>query len=78
MLISDYFVAGSTMFHYYVKIVPTTYSRLDGHVFHTNQYSVTMHKKVVSNNLLESSGMPGIFFSYELSPMMVRYSETKR
>ncbi|XP_059480695.1 endoplasmic reticulum-Golgi intermediate compartment protein 3 [Neocloeon triangulifer] len=69
---------GSTMFHYYIKIVPTTYSNLDGQVFHTNQYSVTKHKKVVSHSMLESSGMPGIFFSYELSPMMVRYSETKR
>ncbi|CAB3377491.1 Hypothetical predicted protein [Cloeon dipterum] len=69
---------GSTMFHYYIKIVPTTYSALNGKVFHTNQYAVTKHKKVVSQSLLESSGMPGIFFNYELSPMMVRYSEVKR
>ncbi|KAF4526993.1 hypothetical protein B566_EDAN001540 [Ephemera danica] len=68
---------GSTMFQYYVKIVPTTYVRRDGAIFHTNQFSVTKHSKVVSIGSGDN-GMPGIFFSYELSPMMVRYTETEK
>lgn len=67
----------SMMFQYYVKIVPTMYVRQNGQVISTNQFSVTINKKVVS--LLGSEkGMPGIFFSYELSPLMVKYTEKGR
>ncbi|KAK7788838.1 hypothetical protein R5R35_001327 [Gryllus longicercus] len=68
---------GATMFQYYVKIVPTTYHRKDGAVFYTNQFSVTRHQKTVSISTGES-GMPGIFFNYELAPMMVKYTEKER
>jgi len=68
---------GSEMFQYYVKIVPTTFSRLDGSTFVTNQFSVTRHSKVISAFMGES-GMPGVFFSYELAPVMVKYSEKKK
>ena len=69
--------SGATMFQYYIKIVPTTYARTDGNVFLTNQYSVTRHKKVVSI-VSGESGMPGVFFSYELAPFMVKYSEKEQ
>ena len=66
---------GATMFQYYLKIVPTTYVReATDEVFPTNQYSVTRHTKVVSM-LSGESGMPGVFFTYELAPFMVKYSE---
>lgn len=65
------------MFQYYLKIVPTMYIKLDGTVLHTNQFSVTRHQKSVSNVNTES-GMPGAFFSYELSPLMVKYTEKER
>ncbi len=68
---------GATMFQYYLKIVPTTYARADGSVFLTNQYSVTRHQKVVSL-MSGESGMPGVFFSYELAPFMVKYSEKEK
>ncbi|PNF20099.1 Endoplasmic reticulum-Golgi intermediate compartment protein 3 [Cryptotermes secundus] len=68
---------GATMFQYYIKIVPTTYVRKDGAVWQTNQFSVTRHQKVVSISSGES-GMPGIFFSYELAPMMVKYTERQK
>ncbi len=68
---------GATMFQYYLKIVPTTYARADGSVFLTNQFSVTRHKKVVSL-LSGETGMPGVFFSYELAPFMVKYSEKEK
>ncbi|XP_022123074.2 endoplasmic reticulum-Golgi intermediate compartment protein 3 [Pieris rapae] len=68
---------GAVMFQYYIKIVPTMYVSLDNKVLHTNQFSVTRHQKSVSNVNTES-GMPGAFFSYELSPLMVKYTEKER
>ncbi|CAG9566985.1 unnamed protein product [Danaus chrysippus] len=65
------------MFQYYLKIVPTMYVKLDGSILHTNQFSVTRHQKSVSNINVES-GMPGAFFSYELSPLMVKYTAKER
>lgn len=65
------------MFQYYLKIVPTMYVKLDGTILHTNQFSVTRHQKSVSNINVES-GMPGAFFSYELSPLMVKYTAKGR
>ncbi|XP_045511313.1 endoplasmic reticulum-Golgi intermediate compartment protein 3 [Colias croceus] len=68
---------GAVMFQYYIKIVPTMYVSLDNQVLHTNQFSVTRHQKSVSN-VNSDSGMPGAFFSYELSPLMVKYTEKER
>lgn len=62
------------MFNYYLKIVPTMYVFLNGSVLHTNQFSVTTYQKSVAAGKGES-GMPGIFFSYELSPLMVKITE---
>lgn len=68
---------GAMMFQYHIKIVPTAYMRRNGSVILTNQFSVTRHKKVISI-LNGESGMPGAFFSYELSPLMVKYTERTR
>lgn len=68
------FVLGAMMFYHYIKIVPTTYVRADGSTLLTNQFSVTRHARQVSLFSGES-GMPGIFFNYELSPLMVKYTE---
>ncbi|CAG9784479.1 unnamed protein product [Diatraea saccharalis] len=68
---------GAVMFQYYLKIVPTMYVKLDKSVLYTNQFSVTRHQKSVSN-VNSESGMPGAFFSYELSPLMVKYTEKER
>ncbi|XP_053981386.1 endoplasmic reticulum-Golgi intermediate compartment protein 3 [Hylaeus volcanicus] len=65
---------GAMMFYHYIKIVPTTYVRDDGSTLLTNQFSVTRHSRQLSMFSGES-GMPGIFFSYELSPLMVKYTE---
>ncbi|XP_012270092.1 endoplasmic reticulum-Golgi intermediate compartment protein 3 [Orussus abietinus] len=68
---------GAMMFQYYIKIVPTTYVRSDGSTLLTNQFSVTRHYRPVSLFSAEP-GMAGLFFSYELSPLMVKYTETKK
>lgn len=65
------------MFQYHIKIVPTSYVNLDGSVINSNQFSVTKHKKTVSI-LNGESGMPGAFFQYELSPLMVKYTQKQR
>lgn len=62
------------MFQYYIKIVPTMYVFLNGSIIHTNQFSVTTYSKAYESG--SDSGMPGIFFNYELSPLMVKISET--
>merc|ERR1711981_185104 len=68
---------GAMMFQYYVKIVPTTYTQPDGSFFPSNQFSVTRHSKVVSV-MAGESGMPGVFFTYELSPVMVKFSPKEK
>ncbi|XP_066148708.1 endoplasmic reticulum-Golgi intermediate compartment protein 3 [Euwallacea fornicatus] len=68
---------GATMFQYHIKIVPTSYARKDGSMIFSNQFSVTKHQKTVSI-LSGESGMPGVFFQYELSPLMVKYTEQER
>uniref|UniRef100_H2ZMJ8 Endoplasmic reticulum-Golgi intermediate compartment protein 3 n=1 Tax=Ciona savignyi TaxID=51511 RepID=H2ZMJ8_CIOSA len=65
----------SMAFQYYIKIVPTTYEKLNGDVSRTNQFSVTRHQKIYTDS---TDSLPGMFVSYELSPMMVRYVERRR
>ncbi|XP_074099706.1 endoplasmic reticulum-Golgi intermediate compartment protein 3 [Cotesia typhae] len=65
---------GAMMFQHYIKIVPTTYYRSDGAQLQTNQFSVTRLSRKISG-MNGESGMPGVFFSYELSPLMVKYTE---
>lgn len=65
---------GAMMFQYYVKIVPTMYTRVNGQVFQSNQFAVTRHQKQVST-VFGDQGLPGLFVIYELAPLMVKYSE---
>ncbi|TDH13634.1 hypothetical protein EPR50_G00034980 [Perca flavescens] len=65
------------MYQYFVKIVPTIYVKTDGEVVKTNQFSVTRHEKV-ANGLIGDQGLPGVFVLYELSPMMVKFTEKQR
>merc|ERR1712157_392180 len=41
----------------------------------TNQYSVTMHETKLK--LKEGYGIPGVYFFYEFSPLMVQISEKR-
>ncbi|VDO31717.1 unnamed protein product [Haemonchus placei] len=66
---------GVIMHNYYVKVVPTSYTHMDGRVESSHQFSVTTHRK---NILLGSSGIPGFVVQYEFSPLMVRYEERRQ
>jgi len=64
------------MYMYYVKIVPTTYAPLHGSVVKTNQFSVTEHFRTVTGS--QGQGLPGCFFFYEISPIMVKFTEQRK
>ena len=70
---------GAVLFHYYVKIVPSTYVYLNGTELRTNQYSVTKHRKVIQNAADPNNHqIPGTFVSYEISAIMVKFVEQRR
>ena len=64
-------VNGSGVFQYFVKVVPTTYKYADAHSVDSCQYSVTDQFKSAHD---PSKGfvLPGVFFIYDISPIMVR------
>uniref|UniRef100_A0A0K0FDJ3 Endoplasmic reticulum-Golgi intermediate compartment protein 3 n=1 Tax=Strongyloides venezuelensis TaxID=75913 RepID=A0A0K0FDJ3_STRVS len=64
---------GGIMHSYYAKIVPISYTYVSNkyEVF-SYQFSATHVKKDI---LKAQSGLPGFFFIYEFSPIMVRYEE---
>ncbi|GAA53334.1 endoplasmic reticulum-Golgi intermediate compartment protein 3 [Clonorchis sinensis] len=71
-------VEPAQMVTYYMKLVPTMYVSYNTttrslSTVHTNQYSVTWHSKG-SPLTSDSSGIPGLFFNYELSPLLVKIS----
>ena len=69
----------SVSYSYFLKIVPTTYEYLDGKIVNnTYQYSVTRSAKVTSNQNTMSSQLPGVFISFDLAPIMVKYIEKAR
>jgi len=67
---------GAGMYQYFIKIVPTNYQSLNGNNLNTNQFSVTEHFKALGGDA--SHGLPGVFFMYELSPIMVQFREQRK
>ena len=68
---------GSGVFQYFVKVVPTIYKHADGHTIDTCQYSVTDQFKSAHD---PSKGfvLPGVFFIYDISPIMVKFTEKRQ
>uniref|UniRef100_A0A6B2LSY9 Endoplasmic reticulum vesicle transporter C-terminal domain-containing protein n=1 Tax=Arcella intermedia TaxID=1963864 RepID=A0A6B2LSY9_9EUKA len=64
------------MFEYFVQVVPTEYEYGWWGRIHTNQFSVTEYEHKILT--YDNSGVPGFFIMYELSPIMVEYSESSR
>eukprot|EP00042_Codosiga_hollandica_P025895 m.118835 g.118835 ORF g.118835 m.118835 type:complete len:110 (-) comp52024_c0_seq1:137-466(-) len=65
------------MFQYFIKVVPTRYVKANGNEVSTNQFSVTLHQKKI-NHAAGDSGLPGVFFMFEPSPILVQLTETRR
>ncbi|KAK7206085.1 endoplasmic reticulum vesicle transporter-domain-containing protein [Myxozyma melibiosi] len=64
---------------YFVKVVSTRFERIGQAPVDTNQYSVTSHERPIrggrdedhKNTMHARGGIPGVFFSYDISPMKV-------
>jgi hypothetical protein len=67
---------GSALYQYFVKVVPTIYEYSDGRQIVSNQYSVTQHMR--PKNEQHPHVVPGVFFMYDLSPIMVHIKEESR
>jgi len=67
--------AGSWMYHYYIKLVPTIYVNRWGTKTYTNQYSVTDSARNVQVKEGELSGLPGVFLVYDFSPFLMKQTE---
>jgi len=69
-------LVGAGMFQYFIKVVPTIYEGLNGNRIATNQYSVTEHYRLLQAKKGEDpTGLPGLFFMYDLSPIMMKVGE---
>ena len=60
------------MYQYFIKVVPTKYEYLNKTVIDTNQFSSTEHFRKIEGL---QRGLPGVFFFYDLSPIMVTFAE---
>ncbi|CAH8486189.1 unnamed protein product [Schistosoma margrebowiei] len=69
----------SQMFIYYLKLVPTMYTGINRNesTVITNQYSATWHSKGTPLSG-DGQGLPGIFFNYEIAPLLVKITEEKK
>ena len=62
-------------FKYYTKVVATDFRYRNGHVLHTNQYAVTKNENETRG---DKAAFPSVFFNYDISPMIVVYTEFKK
>lgn len=65
----------TSMFQYFLKVVPTSYTSLSGRRILTNQFSVTENERILAQS--SGNGLPGVFFFYDISPLKVIYIEEK-
>jgi len=62
-------------FQYFIKIVGSMFSNIEGDVLLSNQFAVTRNKRRTDDG---DTSLPGVFFIYEFAPMMVKYVERRR
>lgn len=68
--------ASGAMYHYFLKVVPTFYTDIFGSTIKTNQYSVLEY--ITPINMWGGSTVPGVFFTYDLSPIRVDLKESSK
>ncbi|CAG8737989.1 11167_t:CDS:2, partial [Racocetra persica] len=74
--VSGTVTTGHYMFQYFLKVVSTHFYFLDNTAIYTNQYSVTQFERDLTGRDHTHShnhigGLPGVFFNYEISPMLI-------
>ncbi|KAL5634319.1 hypothetical protein ACGC1H_002406 [Rhizoctonia solani] len=84
--------ASNWMFQYFMKVVSTEFKYTDGDVVRAYQYSVTSYERDIrphhefdalrdANGIKMThgfEGLPGAFFHFEVSPMLVVHKETHK
>ncbi|KAK2465257.1 hypothetical protein APHAL10511_002611 [Amanita phalloides] len=77
------------MFQYFLKVVSTQFRTLDGKEIKTHQYSTTHFERDLTEGQTGESpggtqvqhgiaGLPGAFFNFEISPILVSHSDTRQ
>ncbi|KAF8532104.1 endoplasmic reticulum-derived transport vesicle ERV46 [Gautieria morchelliformis] len=77
------------MFQYFLKVVSTQFRSLDGQIVNTHQYSVTHFERDLTEGTQANtaqglhlshgmSGVPGAFFNFEISPILVVHTEVRQ
>ncbi|KAF8586305.1 endoplasmic reticulum-derived transport vesicle ERV46 [Ramaria rubella] len=77
------------MFQYFLKVVSTQFRSLDGKIVNTHQYSVTHFERDLTEGTQANtqqglhlshgvSGVPGAFFNFEISPILVVHTEVRQ
>ncbi|RKO82813.1 endoplasmic reticulum vesicle transporter, partial [Blyttiomyces helicus] len=70
---------GFYTFQYYVKVVSTKFTFLNGTTIHTNQFSATEHERDATPVFgTAPTALPGVFFNYDISPMLVIYTQSQK
>lgn len=63
------------VYQYFLKIVSTQLRPIKGIPTFTNQYSVTQNDNFMKET---ATGLPGVFFNMDISPMQITYRETRK
>lgn len=74
------YLPSNAVHQYFLKVVPTSFTRLKDTTLATNQYSVTESSSTAKQSFfgMGSSGKPsGIYFHYELSPIRIDFKERR-
>jgi len=76
------------MYQYFLKVVSTRFVDLNGRAIGTHQYSSTHFERDLDKGADEtnagvhvshlSAGLPGAYFNFEISPILVVHSETRQ
>ncbi|KIK57202.1 hypothetical protein GYMLUDRAFT_46449 [Collybiopsis luxurians FD-317 M1] len=77
------------MFQYFLKVVSTHFRTLDDQTLRSHQYSVTHFERDISEGALGDTpqgvhlqhgiyGVPGVFFNFEISPILVVHTDTRQ
>ncbi|KAF7985600.1 hypothetical protein HWV62_3903 [Athelia sp. TMB] len=75
------------MFQYFLKVVATEFQNLDGKKVRGHQYSATQFERDLTNGGEQdhgvqiqhgTQGLPGAFFNFEISPILVVHQETRQ
>jgi hypothetical protein len=69
---------GWSNYQYYIKVVRTDFIYLNSTEVTTHQYSVTEHESISPPIMGTPVAMPGVFFSIDISPMVIKYSEYRK